>query len=104
MSYSLYPKTAAVALDEQNDDQRARRLLLKRQIFHALFYLGTLLAVVGWYVDTRGPGTYANILLRLSVLALVGHALQVVAVFALLILPDASELDHENSHDDSDRE
>jgi hypothetical protein len=82
--------------DEQQDEQRARRWLLQRQIYHALFYLGTLLAVVGWYIDIKGAGRYNESLLRLSVLALVGHALQVVAGFGLLLMPDAGVTENES--------
>lgn len=87
--------------DGRQDDRTElrRRMVIRRQIYHALFFLGTLLAVVGWYVDIKDIAELNPTIGRLSLLALIGHALQVTAAFFLLLLPDEME-DDEGSNDE----
>lgn len=80
---------------EHEQAEEDRRRIVRRQFYYALFYLGTLLAVIGWYIDLRGAGAYSTFLEHLTLVAMVGHVLQVIAAFALLVMPDAERDDPE---------
>ena len=85
--------------DEREAERDERRRNVRRQFFHALFYLGTLLAVIGWYIELRGAAEYSSFLEHLTIVALIGHALQVIATFMLLLTPDKEVTDEDE--DDS---
>jgi hypothetical protein len=51
--------------------------VIKRLLFGALFFIGTLAAAVGWLFSTK-----------LVMLAIAGHSLQVIGIIGALITPD----------------
>jgi hypothetical protein len=65
-----------VALDELSKTTR------RRLGFSALFFSGTAIAVFGWMAEF---GSYPE---DFQIAALIGHFIQLVAVFGLLLTPD----------------
>ncbi len=68
-----------------------------RILLRAIFLLGTVAAGVGWIVERwyseNLPPQYLQLMLWV---AIAGHAMQVIAVYGLLITPD--EGDQNGSH------
>jgi hypothetical protein len=82
-------------------EYRARlRLLKQRLIFALVFFIGTIIAAIGWFIEWKGLNHVSNMLDHLTILALIGHALQVIGVFGYLITPDVIG---EYSHSNEDR-
>jgi hypothetical protein len=80
-------------MEEESEKQRiaGQRILRRRQVLRGVFFLGTVVAALGWYIDIIDASEFNPVLGRLTLLALVGHALQVFAVFALLVLPEVHD-------------
>ena len=69
------------------------RLLRRTFIFTATFFIGTIIAAIGWFIEWKGLNHLSHLLGHLTVLALIGHALQVIGVFGSLLTPDDEEKD-----------
>jgi hypothetical protein len=54
----------------------------KRLGFSIAFLVGTLLAVWGWTAELKNSGTLQE------ALTIVGHSLQIIAVFGYMLTPD----------------
>jgi hypothetical protein len=71
----------------------------RRQLFNAIFFLGTLLAVIGWMGDLRDWPPLVENFFKFGNLAITGHALQVLGAFGNMLTPDAEEVVEENRED-----
>jgi hypothetical protein len=78
-------------LHDQQEYRARLRLLKQRLIFSLVFFIGTIVAAIGWFIEWKGLNHVSNILDHLTILALIGHALQVIGVFGYLITPDEME-------------
>jgi hypothetical protein len=73
----------------------------RRLLFMLLFFTGTVLAALGWYAEWR------LILLNVSTIIVVGHALQVIGMFGYMLTPDAIvriKDKHEESYSSFDKD
>lgn len=66
----------------------------RRLWFSALFFSGTVIAVLGWMADF---GKYPE---KFQVAALIGHFIQLIAVFGLLVMPDGEHVEGESKDDE----
>ena len=61
----------------------------RRLVFNLIFFIGTLLAGVGWLSELR------EWRIHLGNLALIGHVIQIIGAFGNLLTPDDDEsLEH----------
>ena len=67
------------------------RLIRRRLLFTATFFVGTIVAAIGWFIEWKGLNHLSHLLGRLTILALIGHALQVIGMFGSLLTPDEVE-------------
>ena len=66
----------------------------RRLVFNLIFFVGTLLAGVGWISELRQWPV------RLGILAVIGHSVQIIGAFGNLLTPDAYEdLEEEKKKD-----
>lgn len=77
-----------------------RRIAMRRFMLGALFFIGTVLAGIGWFIEWKGWDHLSVKLQHLTILALVGHAIQVVAAFGLMLLPDKEVDEVDDDTDD----
>jgi len=57
----------------------------RRLVFNLIFFIGTLLAGVGWISELR------EWTVHLGILALIGHCVQIIGAFGNLLTPDENE-------------
>jgi len=68
----------------------------RRLVFNAIFFIGTLLAGIGWIGELRDwPKPVADFL-RFGNVAIVGHILQIAGLFGSLLTPDREEVDEDH--------
>jgi hypothetical protein len=70
-----------------------RTLNRRRMMFAALFFVGTTVAFIGWFVDVKHLNHLPLLYKHAAIIAVVGHALQVIGTFGLLLTPDYQEDD-----------
>ena len=80
-------------MQDKEEFELRLRLLKRRALFGAIFVVGTLLAAIGWFTEWKGLNNTYWFLEDYLTYTIVGHALQVVAVFGYLITPDEFEND-----------
>jgi hypothetical protein len=68
----------------------------RRQFFNAIFFLGTLVAAIGWLGDLRDWPALAATIFTFGNIAIAGHVVQVLGAFGNLMTPDAEEVVEEN--------
>ena len=78
---------------EKEWSPEAKRLAVRRVLLGLIFVLGTLLAFAGWFIEWKGLDQVSVKLQHWTLLALVGHAIQVAASFALLVTPGPESVD-----------
>jgi hypothetical protein len=67
------------------------QLIRRRALFSFIFFIGTVIAASGWFAEWKNLGHVYSFLKYSGWIALVGHLLQVIAVFAMLLTPDTEE-------------
>lgn len=65
----------------------------RRLVFNLIFFLGTVVAGVGWISELR------EWRVDLGILAVIGHSVQVVGAFGNLLTPDDDENSKEERKD-----
>ena len=88
-------RLAPLPQDLTREDRTRLRLLKQRLLFAAMFFIGTITAAIGWFIEWKGLNHLSTILDDLTILALIGHALQVVGAFGYMLTPDDVERDEE---------
>jgi hypothetical protein len=62
----------------------------RRLVFNLIFFIGTLIAAIGWLSELREWN------LRLGDLAIAGHAIQIAGIFGNLLTPDETGLEEDH--------
>ncbi len=60
----------------------------QRFLYALLFFVGSLVAFVGWFVDLKHLERLPFLFKHAAIIAAIGHAVQVVALLGFLLLPD----------------
>jgi hypothetical protein len=60
----------------------------RRQLFNAIFFIGTVIAAIGWVGELRGWHLRSSNF-SFGNFAIAGHALQIIGLFGNLMTPDA---------------
>jgi hypothetical protein len=69
-----------------------------RFFFTYLFFIGTIVAAIGWLAEWKQLGAILPIFQHSAIIAAIGHAAQVIGAFFSLITPDRTE---EETEEDS---
>jgi hypothetical protein len=88
--------------DDPNRDLLEQKFFQRKQLYLLVFFLGTILAALGWFIEFKGLDELSARFAKLTILALVGHVLQVVAMFGYLLVPDQVEEEKRGSSDPFD--
>jgi hypothetical protein len=79
--------------EEPISGQRKERGMVSRFFFSYLFFIGTLIAAIGWLAEWKHLEQAWPIFHHAAVIAAVGHAAQIVGALVSLITPDRTERD-----------
>ncbi len=64
-------------------------------LFLLFFMLGTVIAAIGWFAEWQRLITPINLYRYSILITVVGHALQVIGAFGMLLTPDYVEREEE---------
>ena len=64
----------------------------RRQIFNAVFFIGTIIAAVGWIGELRDWPIVVVNFFKFGNLAITGHILQIIGAFGILVTPEGIEV------------
>jgi hypothetical protein len=62
----------------------------RRQLFNAIFFLGTIIAALAWIGEMKGWHT-DSYRIKFGNIAIGGHIIQIIGAFGSLVTPDAEE-------------
>jgi predicted small integral membrane protein len=85
--------------DDMPESKRHTRIVARERnwqlLFFLLFVIGTIIATVGWFAEWKHLQDVIKVFRYSSVIAVIGHALQVLGTFGSLITPDYVEGERE---------
>ncbi|HET6401902.1 MAG TPA: hypothetical protein VFH95_10940 [Candidatus Kapabacteria bacterium] len=80
----------------ETPEVRNRTHQRNRQLFFFLFFLcGTIIAAIGWFAEWKQLADRIPFFRYCDLIAVVGHALQVIGAFGSLLTPDYVEREEE---------
>jgi hypothetical protein len=71
----------------------------RRQLFNAIFFLGTVIAAAAWIGELRDWQPFITYHVKFGNIAIGGHILQIIGAFASLLTPDAVEISGDDPKD-----